>query len=109
MDGQQDTSGLLGRLDERTAAIQSDIKEIKDSVSTVNRTLEAHDRAITELQRWRLTIDNGIAEYKKAQADHKEEVKRLGYPVVNWAIIAILVALGNLIGALISHLTIAPH
>ncbi len=107
MDGQQDNTSLLGRLDERTASIQSDIKEIKDSVSTVNRTLEAHDRAIAELQRWRLTIENGIAEYKKTQAERKEDVKRLGLPIVNWAIIAILVAIGNLLGALITHLTIA--
>ncbi len=88
---------LLARMDERTGQIQKDISEIKDGMKANSVLVQQHEARLTDLEHWRVALD-------KMQAAHAEDVKRLAFPFLNWLLIAVVVGLGSVLGAYLTHL-----
>ncbi len=88
---------LLARMDERTGQIQKDISEIKEGMKANAVMVQQHEVRLSDLEHWRTAYD-------KLQAAHAEDVKRLAFPFLNWLLIAVVVGLGSVIGAYLTHL-----
>ncbi len=121
---------LLARLDERTGQIQADIKDIKDGLKANNALVQQHDRDINELKHWRGDIDRERAQWAgpvqqyiqdildlkhwrteqdAANQEHKDDMKRITYPFLNWLIVAVVLALAGTVGAYLLHLLTFAH